>query len=236
MDNVESIRDQLVQKYRDGAHRGNGTIELQGVSFIVDEDEIFKGTRNQKYIDAEIEWYNSCSKKVDDLAEIYGKRVQIWDSIADSKGEVNSNYGWCIFSPERGAQYFNAVKSLVKNNLTRQATMIYQDPLMHIFAGKDFTCTNAVNYYLEPHDLWDDHFVLNTVVQMRSNDAVFGFNNDLAWQKHVINSICKDLYWGFKDIGHYVHDPINVVPGTITWQVASFHVYERHFHHLEVLS
>ena len=232
---VADIRQEFVRLFKENAHRGNGTIEIIGSSFVVDEDEIFEGTRNQDYIDAEIKWYNSCSRKVDDLAKIYGKRVQIWDNIADSTGEVNSNYGWCIYSAERGYQYFNAVKALVTNKLSRQATMIYQHPDMHRIAGKDFTCTNAVHYYLRPHDMWDDHYYLDTVVQMRSNDAIFGFNNDVAWQKEVVKNICNDLYWGFQDTGHYVHDPINVVPGNMVWQASSLHIYERHFKYLEAL-
>jgi hypothetical protein len=50
---------------------------------------------------------------------------------------------------------------------------------------------------------------------MRSNDVVFGYKNDYAWQQHVLNMIANRLY---KD------------PGTITWQVQNLHVYERHFH------
>jgi len=50
---------------------------------------------------------------------------------------------------------------------------------------------------------------------MRSNDVVFGYKNDVAWQQHVLNMVASRLY---KD------------PGTITWQVQNLHVYERHFH------
>jgi thymidylate synthase len=49
---------------------------------------------------------------------------------------------------------------------------------------------------------------------MRSNDAVFGYKNDWAWQKHVLDSLCKEL---------------NVPAGQIYWNVSSLHIYERHF-------
>jgi thymidylate synthase len=49
---------------------------------------------------------------------------------------------------------------------------------------------------------------------MRSNDAIFGFKNDRAWQHHVLTKLAADL---------------NVEVGNITWQVGSLHVYARHF-------
>lgn len=229
---VSSIRYKLAKKLLAEDFRPNGTIELIGSSFqLTDTPERAKifGEPNEKYIAAEITWYDSCSRFVDDLATIYGKRVKIWDDIASPTGEVNSNYGYCIYSNERGCQYYNAVQNLVKDQGTRQATMIYQDPHMHRNAGKDFTCTNAVQYYLRPHEHWDDHWRLDSVVQMRSNDVVFGFINDYAWQQTVVRRICSDLYWGFRGTGHYQYPQMNVVPGNMIWQASSLHVYPRHF-------
>jgi thymidylate synthase len=51
---------------------------------------------------------------------------------------------------------------------------------------------------------------------MRSNDAVFGYKNDYAWQKHVLQELVNELGW-YNQIGD------------IYWNVASLHVYERHF-------
>ena len=49
---------------------------------------------------------------------------------------------------------------------------------------------------------------------MHSNDVVFGYNNDFAWQKYVTDKLAADL---------------KVPIGPIFWNVASLHVYERHF-------
>jgi thymidylate synthase len=93
----------------------------------------------------------------------------------------------------------------------RRATMIYNRP--SIWAeynenGKsDFICTNAVTYYIRNGEL-------QAVVQMRSNDVVFGYKNDYAWQQHVLELLADDL---------------EIAPGFITWQVQNLHVYERHF-------
>ena len=60
---------------------------------------------------------------------------------------------------------------------------------------------------------------LEVVVNMRSNDAIFGYMNDIAWQKHVQYSLCMDLS----------HAHLNIKPGPITWQAGSLHIYSRHY-------
>ena len=95
--------------------------------------------------------------------------------------------------------------------------MIYQRPsIWREFKedGKnDFICTNAVTYYIRDEQL-------HCVVQMRSNDVVFGYRNDYAWQKYVLGKLEKDLYYN----GHPLKSG-----GKIYWQVQNLHVYERHF-------
>jgi thymidylate synthase len=49
---------------------------------------------------------------------------------------------------------------------------------------------------------------------MRSNDVVFGYKNDYAWQQFVLHELAKDLF---------------LEPGKMIWQVQNLHVYERHF-------
>jgi len=71
----------------------------------------------------------------------------------------------------------------------------------------DFMCTNAVQYLIR-----DDK--LNAIVQMRSNDVVYGYRNDYAWQEHVLKNMAQSL---------------KVDCGNIYWNVGSLHVYERHF-------
>ena len=93
--------------------------------------------------------------------------------------------------------------------------MIYTNPNMHTQYKKDgkndFVCTNTVSYYIKNEYLY-------CVVQMRSNDAIFGYINDLAWQKFVLQHLCDEL---------------NLLPGTIFWQAQSLHIYPRHFDLIE---
>ena len=50
----------------------------------------------------------------------------------------------------------------------------------------DFICTNTVQYFVR-----DDKLI--SFVNMRSNDVVFGYRNDRAWQLHVQEMLAKDL-------------------------------------------
>ena len=184
-------------------------LEIIGASFEANENSIF-GKPNE-YIKRELEWYKSMSRDVQDIP---GKTPAIWEKVADKDGIINSNYGWCIYSPENYSQYFKVLNALEENINSRQAVMIYQRPSMHEDAYEngrsDFICTNAHQY------VWNSQEEeLECVVQMRSNDVVFGYRNDLAWADHVHKDLCADL---------------GVEQGPITWQVGSLHVYERHFY------
>ena len=192
---------------------GVKTIEIINAAFFANEPSIF-GTVNQDYVQRELEWYKSMSLNVNDIP---GGPPEIWKMVANPNGYINSNYGWCIYSQQNGNQYENVLNELIKNPLSRRATMIYNRPTMHDDYNKggmsDFMCTNAVQYLIRNNKL-------NALVYMRSNDAVFGYKNDYAWQKHVLEELVIDLRNEWLD---------DIQIGDIYWNVASLHVYERHF-------
>ena len=135
---------------------------------LVDKDYIIREP-NYEYVSREIQWYESQSLNVNDIP---GNVPAIWKQCADVNGDINSNYGWMIFSKENGSQYKNCLWSLVNDPSTRQGVMIYTRPEMQQDWNKnhkyDFCCTFAVQYFLNPVD---DKYELNTFVLMRSNDA-----------------------------------------------------------------
>ena len=137
---------------------------------------------------------------------------EAWKYSANKYGEINSNYGLLCFSSKYHNQLSNTISELIRNKDTRRATMIYNRP--SIWAeynenGKnDFICTNAVTYYIRNDKI-------HCVVQMRSNDVIFGYKNDYAWQRYVMDKISKKL---------------GIESGFMHWQVQNLHVYERHFH------
>ena len=207
---VKDIKDEFKRLKREHMVNEAGLLEILGASFIADEESIF-GTVNYDYISKEIAWYKSKSLNVYDMEN----PPTIWKQIASTQGEINSNYGWCIYSKDNHNQYYKVLQCLLKNPNSRQATMIYTRPTMHEDAIKDdmydFMCTNAVTYSLR-------NGKLHCTVQMRSNDAVYGYKNDYAWQRFVLGELAKDL---------------RVEVGDIYWQVASLHIYPRHFKLIE---
>lgn len=205
---IQDVRDEFVQLWleRDKVKPG-GTLEIIGASFLAAEPTIF-GQVNRDYVERELQWYLSTSLNVNDIP---GGPPKIWETVATSEGEINSNYGFLMFSAENGSQYTHVLKSLREKPDGRQATAIYTRPTMHTDWNRDgmhdFVCTNAVCYFVR-----DD--AVHAVVQMRSNDAIFGYRNDYAWQKSVVDGLANDL---------------GLAAGTITWQAASLHVYPRHW-------
>ena len=209
---VENIRNAFRELKAYDNERG-GTYELRGVSFRADSPYIF-GTPNQKYIEAEIEWYETRDQRVQTLFDIYGKEVEIWKNVA-TDGYVNSQYGHRIYDRHEGlmSQYQAVYKELWDRPESRQAVMYYVPLHIHTSKNKDHICTTSVQYFIN-----EDNY-LEVVVNMRSNDAIFGYANDIAWQKHVQASLCADLS----------HAHLNIKPGPITWQAGSFHIYRRHY-------
>ena len=219
---VRDIRQFFIDELKDEAYTidktGQKTIELIGASFIADESAIF-GTPNYDYIQEELDWYESQSTNINDISET---PPQAWKYAANTHGEINSNYGHLVWSDKYFNQYGNVLDELLHNPDGRRASMIYNRPsiwMEYDENGKsDFICTNAVTYYIRDG-------ILHSVVQMRSNDVIFGYKNDYAWQRYLMQRLVED-YNGLNmyDKGDHIEE------GSITWQVQNLHVYERHFH------
>lgn len=211
MYNVDTIRKLLTNKLINEQFvtdkSGVKTIELIGCSFKADEPAIF-GEPNQDYVERELEWYESKSLYVKDIP---GKTPLIWEQISDVHGRINSNYGYLIYSEANGNQYERVLEALRADQNTRRAVMIYQRPSMHDDFNSegmsDFICTNAVQYLVREGKLV-------AIVQMRSNDAYFGYRNDYAWQRHVQTKLANEL---------------GLEVGNLVWNAGSLHLYERHF-------
>ena len=224
LNSVKDVRQFFIDELKDEAFTidktGQRTIEMLGASFIASEPSIF-GTVNQEYVDAEIGWYETQSTNIND---IYDDKLppQAWIYTANPHGEINSNYGHLIYSDKYGNQYDRVLRELLANPDGRRASMIYQRPSIWVDfndQGKnDFICTNSVTYYIRDG-------ILHAVVQMRSNDVIYGYKNDYAWQRHVLEKLCFD----YNNEDRYVNGNV-IEPGHLFWQVQNLHVYERHFH------
>ena len=223
---VKDIRKHFINELWDKSfvidRNGMTTIELLGASFLATEPSIF-GTPNQEYIDSEINWYDSQSTNINDIKE-FEDPPKCWQQSANKHGEINSNYGHLIFSDKYHNQYGQVLDELIRNPDSRRACMVYNRPSIWIEYNEnnknDFICTNSVTYYIRDN-------ILHAVVQMRSNDVVFGYKNDYAWQFEIMNRLVKD--WNDCKFEEYdTGDKISL--GSMIWQVQNLHVYERHFH------
>lgn len=220
---VADIRQLFIDELNDeqftADKTGEETIEILGASFVADEPAIF-GDPNEEYIAQEIGWYESQSTNIHDIRE--GEPPAAWKYAADSHGNINSNYGTLIFSDQYYNQFDQVVEELMNNPVGRRATMVYNRPSIWAEYNKngmsDFICTNAVSYYIRNNEL-------QAVVQMRSNDVVFGYKNDYAWQRYVMQRICDRI--NLSDQFMFEDD---IEPGFLYWQVQNLHVYEKHFH------
>ena len=225
MYNTDDIKKLLIEKYNNQDFRvtksGVKTVELQNVQFIADKDYILREP-NYDYIKREIEWYESQSLNVYDIP---GETPTIWKACADVNGDINSNYGWMIWSKENGSQYNNCIWHLVNDPATRNAVMIYTRPSMHVDATSnhkhDFCCTHYVHCFLNPTE---DGYSLKYIVYQRSQDSIFGYNNDINWHLYVYKMMQKEL-------SEKLNCPIK--SELIECNDGSLHVYERHFKFLK---
>lgn len=204
------------------------TIEIQNVQFEVDKPWIVREP-NEEYFQRELKWYQTESLNVNDIPD---GAPTMWKSCATPDGYINSNYGWMIWSKDNCEQYKHCLQKLIEDPHTREACMIYNRPSMQEEYNKngmhDFCCTYAVQCFLNEDNSGRYH--LKYIVYMRSNDAVFGFDNDALWHMHVQERLARDLFSNIPTLtgiaGPIICDPI-------VWNAGSLHVYERHFKFLE---
>lgn len=115
-----------------------------------------------------------------------------------------------VYEPVSEPQINGVVAKLKNNKLSRQAQITMSD---HVEVyNPTHICTTSMTYYVENDKV-------NVSVCMRSNDAK-RFPNDVAWQQHTLNKICKEL---------------DMQPGKIFWFAVSFHVYDNDWFYFEKL-
>lgn len=215
---VQDIRNEFVRLLQNEEFivdkTGVPVLEILAANFIADEEHVF-GVVNSEYVSRELAWYKSMSLNVNDIP---GEVPTIWKQVATPDGFINSNYGYCIYSGDNGYQFKNVVEELVKNPYSRRATMIYTRPSMHVdynAGGKsDFICTWGTQHFIRNGQLV-------TKVNMRSNDLVFGYRNDFAWQKYVHDQLLQA-------INNRTGSVYGL--GPIYWDVGSLHVYSSQFY------
>jgi len=190
--------------------RGLETIELADAWMVLNNPldcvvNLAERNISADYLKGELNWYNSGSLKVDDIA----KYSKFWLNLADSNGTVNSNYGF-LTKVEKWSgisQFEWCINRLKKDKYTRQAIMNYNQPRHKYAEVKDFVCTISQQFIVREEKL-------DSIVLMRSNDLIYGLTYDIVWFCNLLDEIADILEL---PIGKYIHYD------------TSIHVYERHF-------
>lgn len=175
----------------------------------------------KKYVKAELDWYKSMDLSIIGHEGIESNPTWQLCCTKDEKKEINSNYGWCVFSEENGSQYDNCLEVLKKDKTTRNAIIMYNRPEIYKDYKRDgmhdMICTFMSHFFIRNNRLYMIH-------NMRSNDVRYGFIcSDLAWNCFVYQNMYEDLKSNYPDLE----------VGTIIWTSDSMHLYSRHFDDLK---
>jgi thymidylate synthase len=193
----EYIHDRILQ---DGVAFGN-TKALFNVGFYMtdpNDRKIINKERkwSEEYAEAEWQWYLSGDRNISKLGEIYGKIPEIWKHMADTDGNVNSNYGW---QWERSAQLDMVVETLKHVKDTRQACISIYDGKEITDYAHDTPCTYAVQFTIV-------NGRLDMCVTMRSNDLWYGFCNDQYQFSKLQEMVSKRLDIETGVYYHFAHN------------------------------
>ena len=143
-------------------------------------------------------------RNISKLGEIYGKVPEIWKRMADSNGNVNSNYG---YQWERNGQLDKIIQMLQDNKDNRQCAISIYDGKEIDDYSYDTPCTYAVQFTIV-------HNRLDMCVTMRSNDLWYGFCNDQYQFSKLQEMVSKRLeietgvYYHFAHNMHLYNDKI----------------------------
>jgi len=165
---------------------------------------------NPDYAIAEWLWYVSKDRSVRNI----GKLANIWLQIQDEAGECESNYGTYLL----GKQWNWVIEELINDPDSRRATLAINQPHHKGKNNADYPCTQYIHFFIRDNRL-------HLGIHMRSNDAIFGFCNDVftfcMFQQLMLNDLNRNLKLKKKglslELGKYYHS------------AGSFHVYENHW-------
>jgi len=164
---------------------------------------------NLNYVRKELDWYIKADRYD---TSILG-HAKIWSGCVASDGGINSNYGQYLFGS--CGQLSRVVKELERDSNSRRAVaMILGQNALH-FAGIDQPCTLSAQFLVRESFGFP---TLDCIVNMRSQDAIFGLGNDIPAFMFLLNVVASALEADY---------------GKLHVNVGSFHVYERHFSMLE---
>jgi thymidylate synthase len=185
--------------------RGKLISEVINASYTVDMQSpvITKRARKMAYgfMFGEAAWIVSGSNWLSGI-QCHMKR---YADFSDDGVFLNGAYG-----PKVAEQYTYAVNTLIQDPESRQAVIgIWRE---RPAPSKDIPCTLSMQFFIRSK-------TLHAVVNMRSQDAVWGFSYDIFTFSQVANMVRVLL----------LNQGVAVRLGLLHVQVGSAHIYEHHF-------
>ena len=200
-----NVLETLLAEGRIQESRNGRTVELEDVAIQIDNPHILMDSSVRA-------GYN--------VAIGYVEGIQLLAGISDSAftAQVQPNFRnymeedtgkfWGAYGPRLVDQLPVIAERLRVDPDTRQAVMTLWDPEFDAHGGKrDHPCTNRMSFRVRDGKL-------NMTVDMRSNDAWWGFPYDIVQFSMLHQSMADVLGW---NVGSYVH------------KADSFHLYESHW-------
>ncbi len=201
--------------------RGQKVLEIQDYMLVMGPRDRFTSYKARKfnldYAKFEMLWYLTGDR----YNRMITKSASMWEELeVPDGGGWHSNYGqyWfnLDFMPGGGSGMDWVVDTLFKDKDSRQA-VIPMLSVNHLYPdNKDVVCTESISFRIR-----DDR--LHMSVNMRSQDAMWGFTNDtfcFSILHEMVYTMLVDKY-------------DNLLMGSYCHKVDSMHVYERHFDMLD---
>lgn len=188
------------------AQDGSGAmLEIIGYNYEIDPYNPWFSLTERKlsvpFIAREMLWYLKGDRKDDSIANYAG----VWRSVFDADGQAVSNYGHELFHNQRLG---HVIGLLERERSTRRAIIHFGNNagVTSHDQKKDQSCMTSMQFLIRDE-------VLETVVNQRSQDYIYGVSGDA-----VLTTIATNLVAAWFEI------PM----APIKQQVGSFHRYPKH--------
>jgi thymidylate synthase len=211
LDDVQwDVLSLLVNNGRPTSPRGIKTLESPAVSFALANPRnrcVCNPVRRWSFPLAlgELCWHLSGSDAADGISYY----APIWSALADIDGRIRGScYGSKIFDTSGGVSLWQLTRQLLQiDNDTRRAVIYFNDTVSHLDTNcLDAACATSFQLLIRDGQL-------DAIVNMRSNDAIWGLPYDVFLFTFLQEMMAVEL---------------KVALGTYYHFAGSLHLYERH--------
>ncbi len=192
------------------------SLELKHPCLCILGNDIRK--QNIDYLQTELQWYFSGSKNVAEVASL----ARQWTNVMDSKNESNSAYGWQLFTqqlPGKCISQYEYIYSVLQSDPFSRQAVINIHQISNKMRVEDVPCTLTIQFVIRNNRL-------SAIVSMRSCDLIWGLCNDVPFFALLLFRLWSDLS----------KDMQGLLVGSLCLDIASLHVYKRHFEIVNALA